>query len=104
MKDLIAEYGWVALAVYVSTAAVVGVSAFLAVYLGFEVEGTEQRAGTLFAVWVIMKITQPFRIAITVALTPVVVHSRLNPLRRKPAGEPEDLGPEALPDHTPPPD
>ena len=71
-EELQREYGKIALITYlVLWAAVIGGFA-AATVLGFEVDGVDNAGGILFGSWVAAKVTQPFRIAATIALTPVV--------------------------------
>jgi hypothetical protein len=69
---LLEEYGRVALytylAIWLSTLAGFAV----AISLGFSVKSAEGSLGLLGASWVATKLTQPLRIAATLALTPIV--------------------------------
>ena len=67
-----AEYGRIALAVYLTTFVVTMAGFSIAITQGFEVEGATSTAGTLGAAWVATKLTQPIRIGVTLALTPVI--------------------------------
>jgi hypothetical protein len=83
-EELQREYGKIALITYlVLWAGVIGGFA-AATVLGFEVDGVDNAGGILFGSWVAAKVTQPFRIAATIALTPVVAKV----LRREPKGQP----------------
>lgn len=79
LKQVMAEYGRVALVVYLVIFAAVLVGSWAAIRLGWSPSGTAGSAGTLAAAYVFTKLTQPLRIAATLALTPVVakVHARL---------------------------
>ena len=72
LQQLMAEYGKIAIAVYLSTFAVAMVGFSIAITQGFEVEGASGTAGTLGAAWLATKLTQPIRIGVTLALTPVI--------------------------------
>ena len=80
LKDLIAEYGPLALGIYLITAVLVGIPALIAIVWGFEIESAGEKAASLGAVWVVLKVTQPFRIMATALLTPVV-GKRWNPFK-----------------------
>ena len=71
LQKLMAEYGRIALAVYLTTFVVTMAGFSIAITQGFEVEGATSTAGTLGAAWVATKLTQPIRIGVTLALTPV---------------------------------
>ena len=95
MKDLIAEYGPLALAIYLTTSLLVGVPALIAIWSGVEIESAGEKAASAGAVWVLLKITQPFRIALTAFLTPVIGR-RWNPFKdmlKEPETEAEGLTP-----------
>ena len=72
LKKLMAEYGRIAITVYLSTFLLAMGGFTIAITRGFEVEGASATAGTLGAAWVATKLTQPIRIAVTLALTPVI--------------------------------
>ena len=85
IKALIAEYGRVALATYFGLFGLVFVGFGLAIALGVHVESAEGHAGVLGAAYVATKLTQPLRIAATLALTPLV--ARVFEKFRKPRTE-----------------
>jgi hypothetical protein len=72
IKSLVAEYGPVAIGVYLVLWAGVLVGFGGALLLGFEPEGASGTGGILFASWIAVKLTQPARLALTAVLTPVV--------------------------------
>ena len=73
LKDLLAEYGSVAITIYLAMFVLVFGGFAVSIFAGFDSEGSAGGiAGTLGAAWVATKITQPFRIAGTLALTPLV--------------------------------
>jgi len=82
LKNLLAEYGRLALYVYLAIFAVVLVSFALAIQMGIEVESAAGKAGIWGAAWVATKVTQPLRILATLALTPLLAQLLR---RRKPA-------------------
>jgi hypothetical protein len=95
LKELLAVYGRVALAIYVVLFVLVLGGFALAIGSGYEPEGTAANAGVLASAWVATKLTQPIRILATLALTPLVAY--LLGRRRKtaegpatPAGDPPE--------------
>ena len=78
LQTLLAEYGPIALAVYFTIFAVVLVGAWTAIHLGWRPESAGGSVGTFAAAYLATKVTQPLRIAATLALTPLValVHRR----------------------------
>ena len=82
------EYGKVALGTYLVLWAAVLIASGVAIKLGYEFDGMSETGGILLGSWVAAKVTQPFRIAATVALTPLVAKV----LRRAPAGSADTEG------------
>lgn len=72
LKILLAEYGRVAIATYLAIFALAFAGFAAAISLGVEVESAKQGAGVMGAAYLAVKLTQPVRIAATLALTPVV--------------------------------
>lgn len=72
LKDLLAQYGPVALYTYLAIFVVVLVGSGLAIKLGAGVDGAVGWAGTLGGAYAATKLTQPIRIFATLVLTPVV--------------------------------
>ena len=72
LQKLMAEYGRIALAIYLSTFVLTMAGFSLAIMRGFEVDGASSTAGTLGAAWIATKLTQPIRIGVTLVLTPAV--------------------------------
>ncbi len=83
LQKLMAEYGRIAIVVYLSTFVVTMAGFSIAITQGFEVEGATSTAGTLGAAWIATKLTQPIRIGVTLALTPVI-SSRLKQRKNTP--------------------
>lgn len=83
LKQVMAEYGPVALTVYLVLFAGVLAGSWAAIRLGWSPSGAAGSAGTFAAAYVFTKLTQPLRIAATLALTPIVakVHARLTSQR-----------------------
>lgn len=76
LKALFAEYGPLAIAIYLVIFVVVLAGFAVAIRFGVQVEGTAGAAGTLGAAWLATKLTQPLRIAAALALTPIVAALR----------------------------
>ncbi len=83
LKNLLAEYGRLAIYTYLVLFAVVLLGFAGAIHLGIHTESTAGKAGLWGAAWLATKLTQPLRILATVALTPVV--AQVLKLRKKPA-------------------
>ncbi len=81
LQELFATYGKVAVVLYFSIFGVVLGGFMLAIQAGVDVKGAAQGAGTFAAAYIATKVTQPVRIAATLALTPLVAHA-LERLRR----------------------
>lgn len=86
LKAAMAEYGRLALGVYLTIFAVVFAGSAVAIHLGFSFEGVSGSAGTLAAAWVATKLSQPLRILATVAITPALA-AILGRSARRSAGE-----------------
>jgi hypothetical protein len=72
-QAFLAEYGMMALWVYFGIFVLVLVGFAVAITFGFEVESAAGTAGTWAAAYIATKLTQPFRILATFALTPLAV-------------------------------
>ena len=93
MKAMLAEYGGLALTIYLILFAAVLAGFAVAISLGFEAESTAGTAGTLAAAWLATKLTQPLRILATLALTPLVAAGLKRLRRGRPAPAPGEPGP-----------
>ena len=72
LKQVLTEYGPIAVALYlVIFAIVLGVSYF-AIRAGWAPESAMGTSGAFAAAYIVTKLTQPFRMVGTVALTPLV--------------------------------
>jgi hypothetical protein len=71
-KDILAEYGAVALVVYLTIFAVVLFSFWAAISMGWKPASAVGSVGAFTAAYIATKVTQPLRIAATLALTPIV--------------------------------
>lgn len=90
LKKLLAEYGPLALYIYLAIFALVLVGFALAIQLGVKVESAAGKAGLWGTAWLATKVTQPFRILATLALTPLV--AQLFKLRKKTRPTPASEG------------
>ena len=69
---MLAEYGRVAVILYFAIFAAVFAGFAVAIAAGFSAKGSGESAGVLGAAYVATKLTQPIRIVVTLALTPLV--------------------------------
>ncbi len=72
LKNLLSEYGPVALGTYLAIFALVLAGFAVAISFGFHVQSAAGTAGVLGAAYVATKVAQPLRIGATLVLTPVV--------------------------------
>jgi hypothetical protein len=71
-KNIMAEYGPVALVVYLGIFFAVLIGAWTAINLGWQPDSVAGSMGTFAAAYLATKATQPLRIGATLLLTPVV--------------------------------
>jgi len=72
LKNILVEYGSVAVAVYVVMFILVIVGFWAAIRFGWRADSTAANVGAWTAAYIATKLTQPLRIAATVAITPLV--------------------------------
>lgn len=72
LKDLVLELGAIGLAVYLTTTVLVYVGFWIALQFGWRPESATGTAGYWIAAYVTVKATQIPRIAVTVAVTPLI--------------------------------
>ena len=82
LKNLLAEYGNVAIWTYLVIWVLTLTGFAIAISAGVKVESATSSAGLLGASWLGTKLTQPLRIAGTLALTPLIA-TVLKKLRSK---------------------
>jgi Kef-type K+ transport system membrane component KefB len=82
LKHILAEYGAIAVVLYLTLFFVVFIGAYFAISLGWAPKGVAGTAGAWTAAYIVTKITQPLRIAGTVVLTTFL--GKLWEKRRKP--------------------
>ena len=92
LKQLLEEYGPIAFYTYFAIFLLTLAGFALAIRYGWRTEGVGESAGLLMAAWVATKLTQPLRIAATLALTPVVAVATR---RFRRAGKPDTNAPRA---------
>src|SRR6187399_285209 len=101
LKVLIAESGAIVLWVYFSIFGIVLVGFALAIQFGANVQGAAGTAGTWGAAYIATKLTQPLRIAATLAITPALA-SLLRRIRGKRGQQPTVPASELPPSELPP--
>ncbi len=72
LKKLMAEYGRVALVVYLVLFVIVFAGSAIGLKMGFDLGGAGGNLGTVAAAYAVTKVSQPLRILATLALTPLV--------------------------------
>lgn len=82
LKEILAEYGAIAVVVYLLLFTIVLIGSYFAIRFGWTAKSTAGDAGTWAAAYIVTKITQPLRIAATVVLSAFI--GRLWERRRKP--------------------
>lgn len=82
LKGILAEYGAIAVVLYLTLFFLVFIGAYVAIRLGWGPSSVAANAGAWTAAYIVTKITQPLRIAGTVVLTTFL--GRLWDRRRKP--------------------
>ena len=71
-KDILAEYGTIALVVYLVIFVAVLAGFWIAIGLGWGAESVAGGVGTFAAAYLATKLTQPLRIGATLLITPLV--------------------------------
>lgn len=90
LKEILTEYGAIAVVVYLTLFAIVLITSYLAIRSGWKTTSTAGSAGTWAAAYIVTKITQPLRIAATVILSAFIGRlwerrrSSLNPKTKTP--------------------
>src|ERR1700742_1481322 len=72
LGDVLAEYGVIAIVLYLAMFVLVLVGAYFALSAGWRPSGVAAKGGTWALAWIIAKLTTPFRLAAAVALSPIV--------------------------------
>jgi hypothetical protein len=71
-RERLEEYGAIGIVTYFVVFGLTIVGFYIAITAGIEVEGVVGESSTWFAAWVATKLTQPIRIAVVLAATPVI--------------------------------
>jgi hypothetical protein len=89
LKDHFAEYGGIAIATYFVIFALTWTGFAVAIGQGVAVDGAATDGTTIGTAWLATKATQPLRILVTLAITPLVaaIWHRIRPPAPKPAAE-----------------
>jgi len=82
LKDILAEYGAIAVVVYLVLFAAVLIGSYFAIRFGWTTKSAAGTAGIWTAAYIVTKITQPLRIAATVILSAFI--GRILDRRQKP--------------------
>ena len=85
VKEFVVEYGAIGLTVYLTSTALVYVGFWLALRFGWRPSGAVGNAGYWITAYAAAKVTQPFRIIGSAAITPFIarIYERLTGRRAK---------------------
>jgi len=72
LKNLLVEYGAIAVVVYLAIFFLVLFGLWAAIKAGWEPSGAMANVGAFTAAYVVTKVTQPLRIIVTLAITPLI--------------------------------
>lgn len=72
MKEILAEYGAIAVVVYLLIFTVVLTGSYFAIRFGWTTKSAAGNAGIWTAAYIVTKLTQPLRIAATVVLSALI--------------------------------
>jgi hypothetical protein len=75
LQDLLATYGAVGLVVYLTSTCLVYFAFLFAIQFGFKPAGAVANGGVWVAAYLGAKVTQPFRIIGTMAITPILARA-----------------------------
>lgn len=89
LKRLLAEYGRVAIWLYMALFFGVLFGSYLAIHAGWRPDGVVGNVGAWAAAYVVTKLTQPLRIGATVLLTPLAAKIRRR--AERPLATPDSL-------------
>lgn len=82
LKNILAEYGAIAVVVYLTIFFAVFIGAWFAIRLGWSPSGAAGNVGAWTAAYIVTKLTQPLRIGATVIITTFL--GKLREKRRRP--------------------
>lgn len=85
VKEFVVEYGAIGLTIYLTSTALVYVGFWLALQFGWRPSGAVGNAGYWITAYAAAKVTQPFRIIGSAAITPIVarIYERVTGKRAK---------------------
>jgi hypothetical protein len=91
LKNILAEYGAIAVVVYLTIFFAVLFSLWAAIHLGWQPASLTGNVGAFTAAYLATKVTQPLRIAATLALTPLVAKLYERIVRKDPVPLPSEV-------------
>mgnify|MGYP006176704295 FL=1 len=94
MKEFVVEYGAIGLTVYLTSTALVYVGFWVALQFGWRPSGAVGNAGYWITAYAAAKVTQPFRIIGSAALTPIIarIYERVTGKRARTRTETREAG------------
>ena len=72
LRKILAQYGTIAVVLYLALHMVVLFGFYLAIKMGWSPEGLAGEAGIWTVAYLLTKLTQPIRLALTLVLTPII--------------------------------
>jgi hypothetical protein len=101
LQQILAEYGPVAVVVYFALFFLVLIGTWVGIHLGWQPGSAAGNVGVFTGAYLFTKVTQPFRIAATLGMTPFAAkaYARFGP-KRRPIADSLDQSPIASPDDT----
>ncbi len=87
LRRILAQYGTIAVVVYLTLHMIVLFAFYLAIKMGWTPEGVAGEAGIWTVAYLLTKLTQPVRLALTVLLTPLIARIFSRPVRSVDAGK-----------------
>lgn len=86
-SNVLAEYGVIALVLYLLLFCIVLVGAYFAIRAGWAPKSVAGQTGTWVAAYIVTKLTSPFRLAGAIALSPIVARV-IERMRGRPTSPP----------------
>lgn len=81
LKRILAQYGTIAMVVYLALHMIVLFAFYLAIKMGWTPQGIAGEAGIWTAAYILTKLTQPVRLGLTVLVTPLIARIFSRPVR-----------------------
>jgi len=88
LKNIVVEYGAVAVVVYLAIFFIVLFGLWAAIKAGWQPSGAMANVGAFTAAYLVTKLTQPLRIVATLALTPLIARAFERTMGRRRAANP----------------